>query len=109
MGVMEKFNGHTELKPCPFCGGGAKVFREKLPICHEYRVKCLNENCKVFIPYSLYMKDAIRAWNTRADDDLKSRNAELVECLKELCDAESAADSHVAYKKANELIEKNGG
>jgi Lar family restriction alleviation protein len=102
--MMEKFNGHTELKPCPFCGSDAKVFREKLPICHEYRTKCLNENCKVFIPYSLNMKDAIRAWNTRADEDLKARNAELEEEMQMLID-------DVSYWKniTKQLIEKNGG
>ena len=64
----------TKLKPCPFCGGEAKIE-------HDWSVgndgsayfwaTCNNRHCLVR-PYSKEdfnsAEGAIEAWNTRADD-----------------------------------------
>lgn len=99
-----------DLKPCPFCGGETKVFREKLPICHEYRVKCLNENCKVFMPYSLNRDTAIKVWNTRTQPPADS---ELVKALEDmLCVFETTMTcDEPVIKNANQALSnhKKGG
>jgi hypothetical protein len=55
-------------KTCPFCGAPPILFRAHLT--HNISVQCMNEACGVK-PYTRYCEtvdDAIRAWNTRADD-----------------------------------------
>lgn len=55
------------LKPCPFCGGAAKLISR-----HEFdfRIICAVDciPCKVEI-YNEVKKDAINAWNTRSTPD----------------------------------------
>lgn len=61
----------TKLKPCPFCGGEAKIvpsfFSDKC------RVGCNDYTCPMMpMTFEYSTKDeaieAIKAWNTRADD-----------------------------------------
>lgn len=47
-----------KLKPCPFCGGKAKITGHLL-----YEIKCAR--CRVTLPQR-YESDAIAAWNRRA-------------------------------------------
>lgn len=47
-----------KLKPCPFCGGKAKITGYLL-----YEIKCAR--CRVTLPQR-YESDAIAAWNRRA-------------------------------------------
>lgn len=53
----------AKLKPCPFCGGEAKVhviFRGMVIVC------CKNDDCAATCPLSARpKKDAIAAWNRR--------------------------------------------
>ena len=58
----------TKLKPCPFCGGEAKIIQGSLY--YGYRVGCENYRCTTCpITYSYHtIEEAIEAWNTRADD-----------------------------------------
>ena len=62
----------SELKPCPFCGGGAVVVQTRYRHGEEYFfVKCNNKDCPV-IPETYEnteMKDAIEAWNGRAENE----------------------------------------
>ena len=55
-----------ELKPCPFCGGEAKVMRDK---CIEvYFVGCSNDKCLGFSALGWTYEtaeEAIKAWNNR--------------------------------------------
>ena len=54
----------TELKPCPFCGGEAKISDMGYP----HWVFC--EKCGARIHgYTTDERDSIEAWNRRADDD----------------------------------------
>jgi hypothetical protein len=51
-----------ELKPCPFCGGEAKVIDAGI----EVWVECTNEKCKCIRYFKGTRKEAYKAWNTRA-------------------------------------------
>ena len=53
----------NELKPCPFCGGEAKLFTARGK-CNQI-VRCLA--CNVSPGYRQTKKEAIEAWNTRAE------------------------------------------
>ncbi len=69
-----------ELKPCPFCGGDAEIWRA-----HEGRtawVACMGR-CAVLVSKE-YTTDAeaIAAWNTRADT--ATRNAAIVAAADEV-------------------------
>lgn len=78
----------AKLKPCPFCGGKAKImecdqelpFSEKISIffvcckecgCSPFHFSEVNlyykENCKIIADE--LRKKAIEAWNRRADND----------------------------------------
>lgn len=49
-----------ELKPCPFCGGEARVLKDGLPYVVIECERCFGRtNCNVT------EKEAIAAWNTR--------------------------------------------
>lgn len=63
-----------ELKPCPFCGGKAILEESKFAFNH---ISC--ESCGARIA-SLYLPDAIEAWNKRVD----------VECCEKSCKEENA-------------------
>ena len=54
----------TELKPCPFCGGKASIMRYHYIDNASY---CYCTACKVKMPNSLTRKEAIEAWNRRAE------------------------------------------
>lgn len=58
------------LKPCPFCGGKAKVQEYKFPrLTTEdmtiYYVYCTSKDCKTLMSPFDTKDDAIKAWNTR--------------------------------------------
>lgn len=57
----------TELKPCPFCGGEAKI-TDSARGQYKHRVQCTR--CGVSSPGTAYRNDSwnTRQWNTRADD-----------------------------------------
>lgn len=61
----------NKLKPCPFCGGKAKL-RETTygNNCDAYVVWCGNRDCEVSptTKYRRWRKEAIEAWNRRAED-----------------------------------------
>ena len=61
---------NTDLKPCPFCGGKAKlVFHEysKNPLIDEYvyDVRCQNKKCRAATITDSDPKKVIELWNRR--------------------------------------------
>lgn len=72
----------SELKPCPFCGGEAKII-SPLGWGNVRAVECGNsDNCAATGPWFSDEKHAIAAWNTRASD------AEITRLTEALRDAE---------------------
>ena len=63
---------NSELKPCPFCGGEAKLMLDKCS--GVYFIGCSNDKCLGFgaIGWSYETaEEAIKAWNTRAERTCK--------------------------------------
>lgn len=60
---MDKGAVMNELKPCPFCGGEATL-NETTILGLSYNISCANCNGT---NYNSTQKEAIKAWNTRAD------------------------------------------
>lgn len=64
----------NKLKPCPFCGGNARVFEHSGSINKRrlYRVGCNNNNCAIK-PYSreFYsdLETQICDWNRRVNNE----------------------------------------
>ena len=61
----------TELKPCPFCGGKAKVieldpFNRYRGRFHTWGVRCVK--CGVEMVSGVSKEDVIKTWNWRADN-----------------------------------------
>ena len=60
----------AELKPCPFCGGGARIINNVFQ--DLWDISCLDGFCYAHLAsdearyYDL--DDAIEAWNRRAED-----------------------------------------
>jgi hypothetical protein len=61
----------NDLKPCPFCGGRAKLLCIKCPVGEFWRVYCMDVDCPVEPSINVYgrRETAIEAWNRRADND----------------------------------------
>jgi len=57
---------NDELKPCPFCGGKARLLRGMFD---EYAVGCGNDNCEFCGENSQDTQKAISQWNTRPIED----------------------------------------
>lgn len=57
---------HTELKPCPFCGGEARYGHDNM---NGHYVTCANIECGVLVVarYHETKELTITAWNTRHD------------------------------------------
>ena len=67
----------SELKPCPFCGGEAKIYATTTgPFPNHAKHYCYCEKCFAsgqsfsdFTNDGSSVFDAIEAWNRRADDE----------------------------------------
>ena len=60
------------LKPCPFCGEEAYLFDSSSilePDCLPIQVRCNNVDCPIEFSWYETQTEAIKAWNTRADDN----------------------------------------
>lgn len=58
----------TELKPCPFCGGEAKVIFSRTTEV-QWKVRCKSVDCDVRPTTSWFIEkeDAIDRWNRRTE------------------------------------------
>jgi Lar family restriction alleviation protein len=57
-----------KLKPCPFCGGDAKLKKVDELIVDMYFVCCGNTNCQTYArtAYQATKEMAVKVWNRRA-------------------------------------------
>ena len=56
-----------ELKPCPFCGGEARLAVHSYPAGDRYRVTCVDCGATTW-PRMIAPKIAEKAWNRRTAD-----------------------------------------
>lgn len=75
--IIEMVSEKTKLKPCPFCNGKAILEESKFGFNH---ISC--ESCGARIA-SLYLPDAIEAWNKRVDV------SKTDECCEKSCKEEN--------------------
>ena len=74
-----------ELKPCPFCGGKAKIIywdgdESSIDACS---VSCSEEQCNMSIDYWGSLQCVVRAWNIRKPEDaLLKKVEELTEKIE---------------------------
>ncbi len=58
----------VELKPCPFCGGEAKMLDlRKAHLGVFYFVECRERKCQVKTRYLCTEEEAAEVWNRRAE------------------------------------------
>ena len=57
----------ASLKPCPFCGGEARLYRLEMEYTYYNIVAC--PDCRVWTRWFASKNDAISAWNTRAEKE----------------------------------------
>jgi len=79
-----------DLKPCPFCGyivEGIITITESYAICTNCNAKIIRKN----------LLEAIKAWNTRADEEDKCER----ELYRDMCER----DCPILEKKINILLE----
>lgn len=59
------------LRPCPFCGGKARIQELPPPIHYKYRAECGSSSCELF-PFTNWKRkkqEAIEVWNRRVNDE----------------------------------------
>lgn len=87
----------TDLKPCPFCGGKAKVYKPDPEVDPQWYIACPNyRECCAPTAVGMTYEEAAASWNRRADDPLKERVCEtLKHIMPDECyagEARAAAD-----------------
>ena len=68
-----------KLKPCPFCGGEAELFKDQhdtLKIGYDYFVWCCDVECNGGTDEYTKSDLAIKKWNTRTPDKESVNNAQ---------------------------------
>ena len=62
----------SELKPCPFCGGDAKIVYDDNK--KWFFITCGNEDCDLIVQgmWHTDLKKAIEEWNRRMTDEVHS-------------------------------------
>ena len=96
----------TKLKPCPFCGGEAKIATHDWGYSvKDYLVYC---SCGCELKKFMSKEDAINDWNTRKPMDNIVAELEK-EREKSIYDSDSVIDVKSAYSKAIDIVKKGRG
>ena len=54
------------IEKCPMCASQAEIHRQNLYNGgYQYQVRCINQKCRVMIPYKRLRRVAIEIWNRR--------------------------------------------
>lgn len=94
-----------KLKPCPFCGGEARMATQEGRPVHHF-VSCVNclASSNSLIPHGDTKEDAIAAWNRRTPAETVSREVMTRDRFEELCVAiYDHGWRHEEYPEAEEL------
>jgi Lar family restriction alleviation protein len=69
-----------DLKPCPFCGGRARLsaFGEGVNI---WAAVCVGRGCKCYSPVLNSRAEAIEKWNRRASGEAAEKALEELKCI----------------------------
>lgn len=69
-----------DLKPCPFCGGKARLsaFGEGVNI---WAAVCVGRGCKCYSPVLNSRAEAIEKWNRRASGEAAEKALEELKCI----------------------------
>lgn len=96
------------LKPCPFCGGDAKLEINREMGGTQYQVLCTNCPTTVGRHWFWKKEDAIKAWNTRKPMDriVEALEEEIEYCEKQADKISATSFSIVNGLKRNIYIEK---
>jgi len=75
-----------ELKPCPFCGGEARIENQYV---HKWVVGCESFGCICmwlwsYTPLFSSREEAVKAWNTRANDANEVDGAKVIPKMTDL-------------------------
>lgn len=54
------------IKPCPFCGGKARIYKHYLRGTYTYSVRCQSCKAETWLYYT-DEKEAVRVWNKRKE------------------------------------------
>ena len=71
----------SELKPCPFCGGEARVIfeEEDLPDNSFHNVYCTNCGAQIWVTSKTV---AIQKWDTRAETEAEKKIEHVRACIE---------------------------
>lgn len=65
---MDELKTMEELKLCPFCGNEPIMLHTRYPMTEYWNVKCVSCSAEINNPM-FAEKEAIEAWNRRANDN----------------------------------------
>ena len=91
-----------ELKPCPFCGGEARVERDSFSGSY---VGCLNDECLGFLGLGWIYEteeEAIDAWNRRANECDRDELLNIADDIDRIADSAST-DSIGAFLQVSTI------
>ena len=102
----------SELKPCPFCGGKAKISEMDIGDCNPktyYSVSCGTEGCWVYENQDYWeddTKEVADRWNTRPAETQAIERTKVA-CIKAIRQLEGADCDYIYYEDNPEYIIKD--
>ena len=93
-----KSEGMSELKRCPFCGGGADYIQILGNYERPHEVYCFT--CDGGITEGRSKDGVIHNWNTRPiEDELRKRIAELEAAQRRIKEAQKQVETEIAWRE----------
>lgn len=78
--TCDQFGGEAELKPCPFCGGPARMESDHNTLTPEFTGYC--HACDFSLEFQTSQADAITAWNRRSQSPQGGGEADVERVAK---------------------------